>query len=59
MSLEEPCIDGGDHLEHVWPVEAYKHAMQEDCPCNPGFLTDEYGFYWLHNRVTLGEEDEA
>ena len=47
-----PCIDGGDHLEHVWPVELFKHTPDANCICEPEFLCDEHGFYFLHFYVT-------
>jgi hypothetical protein len=49
------CAAGGDHLEHIWPVEPYDHAAAEDCICEPEFLTDEDGFFWLHHRVAPEE----
>ena len=50
--LEGFLEDHRDHLMHIWPVEPFAHSPEADCICDPEFLTDEYGFYFLHGRVS-------
>lgn len=39
----------GEHLEHVYPTgRGQTHELSNDCPCDPWFLLDEFGWYWLH-----------
>ena len=49
MGVEpDTCPAGGDHLEHVYPLEMFRHWPDAECPCDPDFLCDENGFFWLH-----------
>lgn len=53
--MQQEC----EHLEHVYPVEAFEHDMSEACFCEPEFLQDDDGFYFLHHRVSDKEREHV